>query len=474
MIRWFVLVALGACAPSPRRVATHVRRPPSIADASVVAARPIVAPVNQDRDGRLRGPDSRHRFGLNCDPADPLAHLRCPSGSGIALRTPPRWWAPRCAVTLEPPLVRTTAWRPSVTSVFTHTQSWLATVALIANDGLEYVDATVETFERGAERTRGWRLDSQVFASRSALLTWAGVVLPIRSVHGAARLHDDVAPVLAGRDHPGFDGSRWLAPSPYSSVTASLMLRAGVLRQHETPLLDQHRRAVAFARRARDAPAAASSIEAWAKTFDGFALGARLRRFAVYAHAAGDHEAAVFYLRSLHAICVELAPMRLPVGYGLSVESMCDQVEWLLRDNEERTRCPPRSLPLLASERAIEALADTNWSAIMGHNGPSNPVLSAAVLDPFAESAGLSLLALAYASDERPSRTVFEEIGSSHPPPPSILPAHRLAHAALVRRTGTDCETSVERPTGMGHQSAAHRQFCVSRMRLDDARSAGP
>ncbi|MFO0563020.1 MAG: hypothetical protein U0269_33675 [Polyangiales bacterium] len=375
---------------------------------------------------------------------------------------PPRspWWLPRCATQPVSAMTRSGSWRPADRTLFAQTLAWISERAMVANEGLPYVEATVETFAHGPERVRGWLLNERYFSSRSALLTWAGVVLPVIEEHGAADVALDAQPVLAGQEHPGFQGDRWFAPRVHSPTTEGLLLRAGLRARWETPLLRMHRDRARLARSMRGAPAAARSALSWSRLFDANYLAATLRATAVYAHGAGDHEAAARYLRSLDALCSELVPMGLDAPYGPAPSATCHEMRALLEDNEERLQCAsaPRSH---GAPRALIELDRAQWS---GDNSV-NALRTREQVDELVREVGVESLIVAYENDQRFSRSIVDPVGYSHPPPPSVLRVHRLAYRALVHELRFDCESDTPRPPGVDYGTTAHRRFCAAEFR---------
>lgn len=370
------------------------------------------------------------------------------------------WWQRRCATQAVAPTTRVGAWRPADHTLFAQTLAWISERALVANEGLPYVEATVQTFAHGPERVRGWLLNEPYFSTRSALLTWAGVVLPVIEEHGAADVSLDARPVLAGQEHPGFQGDSWFAPRLHSPTTEGLLLRAGLRARWETPLLRMHRDRARLARSMRGAPPAARSELSWSRLFDAHYLAATLRATAVYAHGAGDHEAATRYLRSLDALCSELVPMGLDAPYGPAPIATCDEMHALLVDNEERSQCAntPRSN---GAPRALIELDLAQWS---GDNSV-NALRTRAQIDELVREVGVEWLIVAYENDERFSRSIVDPIGYSHPPPRSVLRVHRLAYRALVHELRMDCESDTPRPPGVDYGTTAHRHFCAGEFR---------
>lgn len=377
---------------------------------------------------------------------------------------PDPWWNSRCTPTITAPTTRSGPWRPAHPTLFARTLQWISARAFVANEGLAYVDATVQTFAHGEERVRGWLLDGAYFHSRRALLTWAGVVLPVIDVHGAADVGADARPVLAGREHPGFSGDSWFAPRPYAPTTQGLLLRAGLRARWETPLLRAHEAHVRFSSRTNEGPVAARSLDAWARLYDGIFLANTLRTTAVYAHSAGDHEAAALYLRSLVALCGELVASGLAVPYGPVPESTCADVEPWLIDNEQRLQCP-RAAPSSSEESAVAPLVELDsarWIA-----GPTSALsfYTQPHIEALVQSVELDWLLAAYENDERFSRSVLDVIGYSHPPPPEVLRVHRLAYFALVRELHSDCEEEIPLLPGVDARSRARRQQCAEHYR---------
>jgi hypothetical protein len=397
--------------------------------------------------------------------ADAYAAVSAPAAVVNVTRLAP--WATRCRAPMVALTTRTTAWRPARDTGFSRTHQWLAARALIANDGLAYIEATVRSFVRGSQRVRGWRVDVPYFSARAGLLTWAGVVLPIEREHGPADVRSDARAPLAGREHPGFDGERDLAPRPDAPITEGLLLRAGLRREHESSLRPMFERAARAAQRERLGAVATHDADAWQRVWEGNYLASTLRTVAVYAHAHGDHEAAAQYLRSLAAICAELVVLEIGSGYGPNPAATCASVPALLADNEERIACRARDASGDdAAIATLSALDGARWPQAQDVEG--RDLARSAEAEALVRSVRVDQLLFAYQFDSRLSRTVFSELGRHHPAPVDILPVRRLAYAALVRHFGEDCELALAPPDGSIRGDARHRALCGGRWHTNE------
>lgn len=379
--------------------------------------------------------------------------------SALVRPAPPRQDAPQeaCAVLLHAPVARSTAWRARRESDFSRTHAWIATRTVLANDGLAYVDATAQSFVSGRVRAHGWRVDIPVFAGRDALLTWAGVVLPIERVHGPASLAADARWPLARRDHPGFEGSTDFAPRPRAPTTWALLQRAGL--HAGAPLGDERAilQRAALAQRLGSGSSAMRSAAAWERAWHTDYLAASLWVTAVHAHRAGDHEVAAVLLRSLAALCREIVPLGLDVPYGPSPSATCFDAHALWIDNERRLSCPTREVP--SDDEAARVLRALDREPALIDDEP-RPALDRARLANLARD-HRALVLRAYVEDERFSRVVSTHLGWSHPGPPRVLRVHELLGRALASATGIDCE-HMRGPASIPWPSRAHRAWCAT------------
>lgn len=370
---------------------------------------------------------------------------------------PADWWRPECALVPRAPIARSTAWRSRRERDFSRTHAWIATRTVLANDGLAYIDATVQSFVRGSVRVHGWRVDVPVFAGRSALLTWAGVLLPIEREHGPTSLAEDARWPLARREHPGFDGSTDFAPQPRAPTTWALLERAGLHRG--APLGDEPEfaRRAQLARRMGIASPAMRSAAAWERAWHTHYLAASLQVTAAHAHRAGDHEVASVLLRSLDALCREIVPLGLDVPYGPAPSATCHDASALRLDAERRLACPTRAIQ--GDSDALRVLRALDREPAM-LDGEPRATLERARLVALARD-HRALVLRAYLEDERFTRVVATHLGWSHPGPPTVLRVHELLGDALASATGIDCEHT-RGPDAIPWPSRAHRAWCAA------------